>query len=198
MAQADETARPPYIKFEQRAEPDRNQSEAEGRTVFKNVDYIIVVPPGGKQEFENTVTDYFAQKRKEVIDGRFQRQWLDYFERAYAEWQKGNDLPLNGTPIREWPVATPADKAQLIAANVLTVEDLAEASQVALDAIGMNGRHLQIKAKAWFQAANDKGKLAEKVASLEEELDRRNILIEGMNRKLEELEREMKKGKRAA
>lgn len=193
MLTVDERARPPYIRFETRADTDRQASEEAGHVVYKNVDYIIVVPSGGKDEFVKPVDEYFRQKRREVIEKRFRADWLEHYEKAYKAWTAGNEIPLNGTPIKEWPVATPADVAQCHAANVMTVEDLAEANDTALNAIGMNARNLQRKARAWFEQARDQGKIAEQVANLSEELERRDILIESLQKRLEKLEGEKRK-----
>lgn len=186
------------MQFEQRAVQDRLQSEAQGHVVFKDVNYITLTMPGGKQVFDAIADEYLAQKRRESIDNRYPKAWIDYFDRAYEEWKKGNDVPVNGTPIKHWPVVSRAEIAQLAAANVLTIEDLAEANESVLQTIGMGARTMRDKARAWLDQANNAGKVAERVANLEEDIRRRDQLIESLGDRLKELETELGKRKKAA
>lgn len=194
----DEKARPPYPQFETRAEVDKKASEEQGHVVFKDIDYIVLTMPGGKQVFDAVAVDFFYQKEKMVIAGTYPKDWLQFFKQAFDEWKKGNEIPVSGTAIKHWPVATPAEIAQLAAADVKTVEDLAEANESTLQVIGMGARVLRDKARTWLQSASDKGVLVERIANLEEELRRRDERIDTLNERLQRLEQSQDRGKKAA
>lgn len=161
--------RPPYITFEVVAEEDRAASIEKGHYVAKDVVYAIVTPQGSKDRIPRQVDDWFANLREQVRQGRFPQEWLRNFQEQYNAWKSGREIPLHGSPVANWPAASPAQVRALQAANLLTVEDLAAANEEALHRLGMGGRALKQRAVEWLAAAAGTGKIAEEVAALKQQ-----------------------------
>jgi len=91
-------------------------------------------------------------------------------------------MPVDGTPIRGWPVLSPSDQENVIAVRIRTVEDLAEANEQTLMSLGIGSRTMKQKAQAWLDSSNSNGKATEKISALQSELkDQKNV-----NEKLQE------------
>ena len=174
-------ARPPYVTFEFRAEEDRAASIEAGHYVSKDVPFVLVTPMGSKDRHESPADEWFARREQDAAEGRFPREWLSAFKGAFAEWKAGREIPLNGTSVANWPVASPAQVKMLLDLKVRTVEDLAEANEETLNRLGMGGRTLKQKAQDWLASANDMGKVSEQLTGLRadnEALKQRNEQLE--------------------
>lgn len=162
-------ARPPYAQFFTRAEEDRTASIEAGHTVYKDVDYVAITPQGSKDKIERIAADWLQHIAKESAQERFDPQWLKYYRDAYAAYKEGRETPLNGSPISEWPVATPAQIKTLLGVGIRTVEDVASANEETISRLGMGGRALKDKAINWLQTSADVGKVSERITALEVE-----------------------------
>ena len=172
----------PYIEFFEDKEEDRTASEEAGHIIYRMIDRIKVIPQGGKHEFIGKAVDWIANKEQDAKNKRVSNQYVRELKLMYAEWKEGNEIPLKGTPIKGWPVLTEAMQLNVINANIRTVEDLAQATEEGLTNIGMGARDLKRKALAWIESSEDKGKVAMRVASLEQENDElkaRIVTLEG-------------------
>lgn len=152
--------RPPLVTFETRAEEDRQASIAAGHYVGKNVDYVLVTPPGGNATFEGIAVEWLATKRQQ--GSPFYDKFQDYYDR----WKRNEALPERGTPIKMWPVLSPAEIKQVVAAGCTTVEDLAQWPDGDLPKMGMGSVGYKKKAVAWLEAASSTGKLAEQLTAM--------------------------------
>lgn len=173
--------RPPYVSFERRGEEDRDASNAAGHYVAKDVNYAIITPQGSKDRIERHADDWLEMLEAQANQDRFPREWLRQFRSMYEDWKAGNEPSLNGTDVRNWPVASPANIQMLIQARLRTVEDLAQANEEAIGRLGMGGRALKAKAQEWLASSNDVGKQAEALAALKVEnadLKARNASLE--------------------
>jgi hypothetical protein len=124
-------------------------SKEAGREVCVDKEYVrIRVAGNDKEEFFGPVND----------------QIKDRFPSEYESWKKGNDVPLVGTPIQNWPQLTVSQVRNLQSLGVRTVEDMATLSDVGLQKVGMGARKLQDDARKFLslaQAAADVGQLDE-------------------------------------
>lgn len=157
--------RPPYVVFEQQAIEDRNASIEAGHYVAKDVDFARIMPPGGEIVVRE-VDGWFENLQQKVIEGRFNPEWLQAFQKKYAMWKEGLEIPLDGTPIKSWPGLSPAQYQTLQAIRVFTVEDLANANEQTLRAFGMGAHGIQARAQAYLRAASDTGKVSEENSAL--------------------------------
>jgi hypothetical protein len=177
--------RPPYVRFERRAVEDRAQTISSGKYAFKNVDMAIITVPGSKDSPERVAKDWLADLERRVQDGLAPGEWLSYFARLYETWQKGEELPLNGTPIKGWGGLNPAQQKAVIQADLYTVEDLAVANEQALQAIGMGSRGFKDKAVAWVKEAEGPGKLAAENVALRTQVTDLTQRVEDLAARLE-------------
>lgn len=171
MAQdmAERKERPPYVRFERQAVEDPAATKTQGRYVGRDVDFAHITPAYSKDVFITPATEWLEKLRRDVQNERIPREWVEHFEKMYQAWQNGQEMPLNGAPIRGWGVISPAIQETLIRMNIMTVEDLSMVNDEGLKRIGMNGLELKNKAKAWLAQLNDKGPLTIQMASLEGE-----------------------------
>lgn len=163
--------RPPYVQFEQVAEEDRNASIAAGRKVYKNVVMANITPPGSRDVIPRVASEWLAEIRVKSLDGRWPPQWVEHFESSFRAWEKGQEAPLNGSPIKGWAVISAAEQRNLMSCNVFTVEDLAQLNEEGISRVGMGARSLRDKARGWLEAAAGPGKMAEELAAMRAKLD---------------------------
>lgn len=173
--------RPAYVRFQRRPIKDAAASAREGRHVDKDVDFALVTPPYSRDVFEQRATDWLASMEREVRNQRLPQEWYERYATAYERWKKGEEIPLHGTPIKGWPVISPAQMKNLIAMNILTVEDLAGVNDEGCRRIGMGAGELRDKARAWLSQAKDKGPLTMENAALKSE----NSALKTQNEQLE-------------
>lgn len=161
--------RPAYVTFELIPQEDRAASIEQGRYVSKDVAFAIITPPGSTDRIPQLVEVWLQQLETAVREGRMPEQWAEGYRRKYEQWKKGGEVPVDGTPIRSWPLLSPAQVKNILAANVLTVEDLAAANGEALTRIGMGAQDLKTKAQKWLAEAAGAGKLVAENAALRAE-----------------------------
>lgn len=180
--------RPAYARFETRTIEDREASLRLGHYAGKDVDYVLLTPAGSKDEVEKPVKDWLAQMVQQVREERLPAKWEEGYRGAYERWKRGEEIPLNGVAIKGWPVASPAQQKTIIAANILTVEDLAQANGEALQRLGMGAVDLRTKAVAWLKGSKEIGTLVQENAQLQAE--KRTLLnqLEGLQAKVAALE----------
>lgn len=174
-------ARPPYVIFELRAVEDREASITAGHYVAKDVPYAIITPQGSKDRIERVAEEWFAQLEQQSREDRFPSEWLRAFKSSFKDWQEGHEPAVNGTDVRNWPAASPAQVKALLDVRVRTVEDLASANEETISRLGMGGRALKARAVEWLASASSTGKQAEVLSALKAEnadLKSRNYSLE--------------------
>lgn len=144
-----------YVTFELRPVEDREATIKAGHMVYRDVEYAIVTPSGGKLVVEKECTPEVIAK----------------YRPQYDAWKAGLEEPVAGTHVRNWPGATPAEVKTLLEHNVRTVEDAAAMSEQTIQRLGMGGRRLKDKAAAWLKAADGPGRVAEQLAALQVRLE---------------------------
>jgi hypothetical protein len=159
-------ARPPYISFGHEEIEDRDTSIANGYYTGKQVPFVYLTPSGTKDVIPRNAADWFAQIKRQAMDGKFPHAWLSEYEAAFKRWQETNEMPEFGTPIKTWPVLSPGERDAVLHSNIRTVEDLAQASEQGLQNIGMNARSLKQKAIDWIESATSNGTVVAKLEAL--------------------------------
>lgn len=158
--------KPAYVEFSQVAKHLPFRSEQEGRYIAIDVDMVTVRQIGSADSSIFEVTRWLKQNQDEVKGGRLPREHADYYARAYQLWKNGQELPLEGTPIKGWAVIAPSQAEAIVRAGIRTVEDLATMNGEAMQKIGMGAVMLKNKAQAWVAQAQDKGPLTIEMANL--------------------------------
>ncbi|MEQ1580906.1 MAG: hypothetical protein ABL964_09965 [Steroidobacteraceae bacterium] len=158
--------RPAIVRFEKVPKEDKAASLAAGHYVAKDVDYALLTPPYSKDEVRIKVEQFKLQMEADVRNQRMPAEWQEMYLTAYEKWRNGQEIPLNGTPIKGWGMLSPAMQETLIRMSVLTIEDLAAINDEGLRRVGMGALELKNKAVAWLQANKDHGPLVMENAAL--------------------------------
>ena len=133
------------VTFYMRAVQNNFETLKQGRPIFTDRLFVKIMTPGN----DLNIIDTFAT---EVDKKRFPRQW--------AHFQNSNtgDSREVGTPVGQWPLLTLAQGEELKGAKFFTVEQIAGASDLQLQSVGMiagmNPMTLRDKAKAYLSAAS--------------------------------------------
>lgn len=134
------------VKFYLHPAQDKAKTKAAGRPVFVDKEYISIMAPGN---------------RDSKVARPARRMDIDRFPRHYEAFKKNEEVPIEGTPLTQWPAVTKAQVENLKYANIITVEQLAGAADVNLQ--GMMGvQHLKGLAQAYMAKSGDV-KMAQKI-----------------------------------
>lgn len=180
--------RPPYVKWTREEVEDRAASIEKGHFVGKPVDYANVTRPGQKDTLVKEANTYINDCFRAAKEGRMPANWPEHFKQSYERWKLGNDAEVDGTPIKSWVVLSASQQAAVIAAGVLSVEDLAELPDSELQRIGMGAMSYKQKAIAWLTAAKDVGQAASKIAAQEAKITELSNLVQTMSEQLAALQ----------
>lgn len=130
-------------------ERDGRASIDAGRDIFRNVERIRIVIPGA-----------VASIVVKNVDDELRMRYAD----QYRAFKAGQEAPLSGTPLEEWPILNRAMIAELKHLQIRTVEELANLSDLAVQHIGMGGTVLRERARAWLDEAQHEAFSAKLVA----------------------------------
>lgn len=181
--------RPPYVRFEQRAEEDRDATIKAGHLVLKDVDYVVILTAGSKDTVEQPALGWLSHCEVLSSKGKWPREWFGHHKKMYEDWKAGLEIVPIGFSVRQWPAITKAQAENLVIAGVLTVEDLAAANEQTLAKIGMGGRALKEKAQAWIDSS--KGNVGEELAALRAQLSDLTQTIGRLTDKNQEMEKRL-------
>ena len=166
-----EDSKPPFVIFEVRAVEDRQGSIDSGHYVAKDVVFAIITPAGTKDRIEKVAEDWLRDLVEAVNQERFPRQWLDAYKQAHKAFLNNQEIPENGTPVKDWPGASPAQIRNLLDIGLRTVEQVAEATEEAISRIGMGGRALKSRAQAYLDASKGDGKISAELDDLRQKVE---------------------------
>lgn len=185
--------RPPYVEFVYKPMEDRAASIRQGHYVARDVAFAKVWRAGSKDMLEKNAEDWLLGLKQAGEAGMIPTAWHEHFKKKFEAWKLGEETPTEGTPIKGWPVLSPAAQAMVIKAGYLTVEDLANSSDNEVGGIGMGAVGFKNKARAWLDAAEGPGKMTEKFETLRAELaeqklqnQRLSTIVAELKGKLEE------------
>ena len=148
-------------RFYKKAIKQTFESEKQGRPIFADVVYCECYPAGSTLlRMDVPANDLHKQ--------RFSKQW------AYYQATQTGDATIAGTPLDQWAILSPADVENLRGMKFQTVENIAAASDMALQSIGMgmagmSPHVLRARAQAYLGSAQDHA-LPEKQAQEIEEM----------------------------
>jgi hypothetical protein len=179
-----EKVMPPFVKFEWRAEEDREQTLATGGYASRDVPFAVIIPSGGtaNSQVEKNANDWIAQLKAR------NDQFAEFFETMFDKWKKGNSLDMvDGEPLRTWTGINPGQLETCSKMGVFSIEALAQATETQLQALGMGARTLRDKARNWLQQKNDGGKILEKLSALEVKLNGMETELKSKDEVIKEL-----------
>lgn len=161
--------RPAYVRFEKRAIENKRESLRLGRYVGQDVVFVLVTPPYSKDCHEEVAENWLKKQQVNVMNGRVPEKWFEFWKESYSRYMKGEELPVNGTPIKTWSAISPNQIKTLLGIGIYTIEDLANCNDEGLKRIGMGANDLRNRAKDWLRAANDHGPLVSEITELKKE-----------------------------
>lgn len=204
MATGDQ--RRPFIRFEVKTIEDRAATQQSGVMAYKDVDFIIMVPHGseGKTELCEIYPDWLHKIKQQLgpvraagadtstpfmVESRFPREWVEDIEKGYAAWKKGEEIPVVGTSLKQWAVIPKAMMQNCIANHIFTIEQLAEASDEAINPVGMGARLYRNRAQDWIKLNKDNeiNKAVIEVNALREDNARLSAQVSGLMTQVGEL-----------
>lgn len=177
----------PYVAFESRTEEDKKASNEEGRIIMREKHYARITPPGSRDVHYEAIPEWWGKLELEAKTGRILPEWLTRWQANYEQFKKGQEIPLEGTPIRGWKLLTGAQQEMCIQANILTVEDLATIPAEGISRIGMGGQELRRRAEAWLIQWQSSEEAIVKLLALQRENDVLKETVANLTSKVEEL-----------
>lgn len=136
------------------------KSKAEGREVGEYHDFILIISPGQtKTEVRTKVTE---EHKKE-----FPEQWKAY--------QEGKEQISTGTPIEMLPGLERNRALSLKAMYIMTIEQMAQCSDIGLQKVGMGSRELKDRAIKYLEGTKGAEALLAKAYSTVAQLQAENM-----------------------
>lgn len=186
--------RPAWVQFEVRAVERRNEA---GESIKVDVDFALVTPPYSKDCVELIAEEWLKQCDVDVSAGRLPNTWRDQWKAAYKAWKEGQEPPVNGTPLKGWPMLSPAQLQNLLHMGLRAVEDVAGMNDEGMRRYGMGALDLKNKATAFLKAQSGPAKVASENAALKVKVDDQANTIAILQEKLTELEQAISRKKAA-
>lgn len=180
-------ARPPHVMFETRAIEDRQASMASDIIRYKDVDFVVITPVGGKDVVEKIASEWLADIRNKSHVGLYDREWSERFSRMYELYKQDKEMPIDGTPLRMCLMFSPAEIKACESVNIRTLEDAAAMNEEAVGRVGMGARSIKDKANAAISQSQGTGKIAQEIAALKVDNERLSKQLEEAIRRLNEL-----------
>ncbi len=175
-------ARPPHVQFEIKAE---HYADAAGQSHYRNRYYATITPAGGKDQLYRDAEEWIAslvQKANNAHtpeDSDMYRQWHERFSRMFDQFKAGQEMDVDGTPLRACMAFSPAEVAAAESVKIFTLEELAVATEQAMHNMGIGSRAMSLKAQKVLAQLQD-GRVAEENAAL-------RLRLEEMETRLQEL-----------
>jgi hypothetical protein len=182
--QPGQTVHPPRVRFETRA---LDAGIVDGKMTYRDVDFVCVTPPGSYSEFEGIATEWIERQRRQP--------YHDALVRAYDAFKAGKEPPVEGTPVEQCTMFTPAEVKTMKTVGVRAVEEMAAWPDGNLGMFGMGAVRLKQKAQAWMSSAASSGVAAAQIDDLKSKLstalddnDQLRGQLKGMEARLAALE----------
>ena len=148
----------PHIRFETKVAEDRAKSIEQGKKVYKDVDWVVITPAGGRDEYTNEAAQWLTNIRDRSHARQYDPDWVAHFEKMYALYKDGKELPEDGTSLRMCSTMfTPAEIQTCLDANIRTLEALANCNEEAMGRMNMMGRALKSRAQEAMKIGEGKG-----------------------------------------
>lgn len=151
------------VEFYVKAVQNMRKSKEAGRPVHENREYCMIrFPADNKRELH-------APAHELHYVGHLKRQmtYAERFPDVYRAFKETGEAVQGGTPIADLPALTEAQRADLRAQKVFTVEQLANLPDASRKRLGMGGMAMVEAAQAYLVAASGTAE----VAALKRELE---------------------------
>ena len=175
----------PIVSFDIRAVEDRDKSISSGRYSTRDAEFVILRQPGdNRTTVEKEIT-------RDVMDEWKTQEHKLHIPALYDAWKAGLEAPVDGKPLKEWTIISPAQLHQAMSIGLRSVEDLAGMSDEACRNFGIGAQLLKQKARNWLESVTNGGAVAEKLTALEVRDKERDELLKKQQEELEAMKKAM-------
>ena len=147
------------VRFYKRPVEIKDETIAQGRPIFKEMDFITIMTPGDQLNIIDTIAEERHKRR-------FPLHWADYQNKT------ANQEGYIGTPLSEWPLLTMSQSEELKGLKFYTVEAVANCNDQQLQRIGMiagmSPYAFRDKAKAFLEVASKSAEVSKREEELEQ------------------------------
>lgn len=143
-----------YVKFYRQWVRNNFKSNAEGREVGEEQDFILIISPG------NSKTEV-RRKANDADKMAYSQEWAAYLQ--------GKEHQVAGTPIEMLPGIPNGMADALKAMYIYTIEQMAGISDIALQKVGMGGNEIRRKCQSYLAGGSS--------VTIKDELDAAKISI---------------------
>lgn len=161
-----------WVKFERRSRKNAYKSELEGRPIYEPIDYVKIQQPGEKDQWVGPATE--AHKM------RFPQQW-DAYQRQVEQ------VP-EGTPVQLLFPNEPHITELMLDLKIMTIEQLANLTEQAIERLGMDGRKYVNKATQAMEKSEALREVTRLQHVVDGQADQIDVLKTGMDRQRVEIE----------
>lgn len=153
------------VEFFTDAVENAAKSREAGRPIYDEREFVRIRFPGdNKRELVAPAMEVHFNS-----GAKAQMTYAERFPGAYAAFKDGLADYVSGTPLSAVAFVTSAQKAELKALNILTVEQLAGLPDSQMRKLGMGGRDMAMKAQDFLKTSQSNGeveRLKEEIAAL--------------------------------
>ena len=170
-----------HVTFYMNSIQNNFESEKHARPIFNEIPFVRILTPGNQLSVIDT---YVREEHKR----RFPIQWAA-FQNSHNEEDQ-----VVGTPLSEWTAIGRNQADELKALKFFTVEQIAGASDLQIQRLGMNGAFLKQKARAFLDAAKDSAveqKLAADLLRKDQEITELRASQDRILKMMEEMQAKM-------
>jgi hypothetical protein len=168
------------VRFFKKAAQDMEKTQAEGRAIFMEVEYIQIMVAGDRDSI-------IVRPATWVDKSRFRKQYEDWKAKATAE-------QLIGTPLEAWGILSLAQIEEFRYYGIRTVEHIADLRDDLAQKI-MGAAALKQRAGLFIQASKDAApmmKMQEELAKRDNEVATLKMALEEQGKRLQQLEASQK------
>lgn len=169
-----------YPRFFTDSVKDELASAREGRDIFKAEERVEIIMPG------------ISQITKPVF--KVTSEHTDRWPEEYKKFKAGQEMSVDGIPLEQWPILKREQVLELKYLGFMTVEQVAEMSEHAIQRIPMMGRRLKELAAAYLDDEKASALVARTTAAnarLESLIAEQNEKLANMSQLCERLSSEL-------
>lgn len=145
------------VAFHVEAVQNQRKSKEAGRPIFDNVEHVTITFPGDNKR--KLVAP--AHEIHYVTHARRQMTYAERFPEVYKAFRDSGEVLVSGTPLSELPALTEAQRAELRAQKIHSIEQLAQLPDSIVKRMGMGARDMREKAEAYLISASGTAEVAE-------------------------------------
>jgi hypothetical protein len=156
------------VKFFLKPRENPRKSKDAGRPIFDQIEMVSIVAPGNSK----TEANFPAEEVHFNGNEQMQMTYIERFPEQYDAFKRGVEAHMVGTPLASADFMTmqPALVAEMNAAKIFTVEQLAGMSDTNIRKMGPNFRKHVNDAKGYLEHANSGAALRDELDALRAQL----------------------------